>query len=104
MSSRALLKVVVQFERIAKNRPEEDRAADVPHFLSFKSLKPFVDRHLGDLQSIIVKYRARNGNVVAVSVVPLSHRSPEQYESINLTYHRDTIAETGASNVSHRRW
>lgn len=35
---------------VAKNRSEEDRAAEVPHFLSFKSLKPYVDRHLGDLQ------------------------------------------------------
>ncbi len=46
---------------VAKNRPAEDAAADVPHFLSFKSLKPFVDKHLGDLQSIIVKYRTERG-------------------------------------------
>lgn len=46
---------------VAKNRSAEDAAADVPHFLSFKSLKPFVDKHLGDLQSIVVKYRTEKG-------------------------------------------
>ena len=40
---------------VAKNRSQEDRAADIPHFLSFKSLRPIVERHLGDLQSIVVK-------------------------------------------------
>lgn len=42
---------------VAKNRTAEEDSAEVPHFLSFKSLKPFVDMHLGDLQSIILKYR-----------------------------------------------
>ena len=42
---------------VSKNRPAEDAAADVPQFLSFKSLKPFVDKHLGDLQSIVVSNR-----------------------------------------------
>jgi len=46
---------------VAKNRSVEDAAADVPHFMSFKSLKPFVDKHLGDLQSIIIKYRTERG-------------------------------------------
>ena len=46
---------------VSKNRPAEDAAAEVPQFLSFKSLKPFVDKHLGDLQSIIVKYRTERG-------------------------------------------
>lgn len=46
---------------VAKNRPPEDVAAEIPQFLSFKSLKPFVDKHLGDLQSIIVKYRTERG-------------------------------------------
>lgn len=48
---------------VANNRSEEDAAADVPHFLSFKTLKPFVDKHLGDLQSIVVKYRTEKGGV-----------------------------------------
>jgi hypothetical protein len=42
---------------VAKNRSAEDAAAEIPQFLSFKSLKPFVYKHLGCLQSIVVKYR-----------------------------------------------
>lgn len=45
---------------IAQNRQKED-AADVPHFLSFKSLKPFIDKNLGDLQEITLKYRTPRG-------------------------------------------
>jgi hypothetical protein len=45
----------------------------VPQFLSFKSLKPFVDRHLGDLQSIIIKYRTERGNIahgIKAEIIP----------------------------------
>ena len=59
---------------IAKNRPAEDAAAEVPHFLSFKSLKPFVDKHLGDLQPIIVKYRTERGNFahgIKAEIIPM---------------------------------
>lgn len=58
---------------VAKNRSDEDAAAEVPHFLSFKSLKPFVDRHLGDLQSIIVKYRTERGSLahgIKAEIIP----------------------------------
>ena len=58
---------------VAKNRPAEDAAADVPHFLSFKSLKPFVDKHLGALQSIIVKYRTERGAIahgIKAEIIP----------------------------------
>lgn len=58
---------------VAKNRPAEDAAADVPQFLSFKSLKPFVNKHLGDLQSIIVKYRTERGNLahgIKADIIP----------------------------------
>ena len=41
---------------VAKHGP-----AELPHFLSFKSLKPFVDKHLGDMQSITMKYRTERG-------------------------------------------
>ncbi len=41
---------------VAKHGP-----AELPHFLSFKSLEPFVDKHLGDLQSITMKYRTERG-------------------------------------------
>ena len=58
---------------VAKNRPTEDAAAEIPHFLSFKSLKPYVDKHLGDLQSIIVKYRTERGNIahgIKAEIIP----------------------------------
>ena len=43
---------------VAKHGP-----AELPHFLSFKSLKPFIDKHLGALQSITMKYRTERGNL-----------------------------------------
>lgn len=58
---------------VAKNRSAEDRAADVPHFLGFKSLKPFIEKHLGDLQSIVVKYRTTGGTValgIRAEIIP----------------------------------
>lgn len=58
---------------VAKNRSAEDVAADVPHFLSFRSLKPFVERHLGNLQSIIVKYRTERGSLahgIKAEIIP----------------------------------
>lgn len=58
---------------VAKNRPAEDSAADVPQFLSFKNIKPFVDRHLGSLQSVVVKYRTERGNLahgIKAEIIP----------------------------------
>jgi len=58
---------------VAKNRTAEEESAEVPHFLSFKSLKPFVDRHLGDLQSIILKYRTASGGTahgIRAEIIP----------------------------------
>ncbi len=58
---------------VAKNRPDADASAEVPHFLSFKGLKPFVDRHLGDLQSIILKYRTATGGTahgIKAEIIP----------------------------------
>jgi hypothetical protein len=46
---------------VANNPIEDEGAADIPHFLSFKSIKPFIAKHLGDLQSIVVKYRTERG-------------------------------------------
>ncbi len=57
---------------VAKNRPL-DQPADLPHFLSFEALKPFIDKHLGDLQSITVKYRTKSGNVahgIKAEIIP----------------------------------
>ena len=53
---------------VAKHGP-----ADLPHFLSFKTLKPFVDKHLGELQSITVKYRTARGALafgVRAEIIP----------------------------------
>jgi len=58
---------------VAKNRTNADASAEVPHFLSFKGLKPFVDRHLGDLQSIILKYRTATGGTahgIRAEIIP----------------------------------
>ena len=46
---------------VSKNRSPDEIAADVPLFLAFKSLKPYVEKHLGDLQSITVTYRTERG-------------------------------------------
>jgi hypothetical protein len=51
----------------------EDTAADVPLFLSFESLKPFADKHLGDLQTLIVKYRTEGSRVahgIRAEIIP----------------------------------
>ena len=48
---------------VAKHGP-----ADLPHFLSFKSLKPFVDKNFTDLQSITMKYRTERG-ALAVGIL-----------------------------------
>jgi hypothetical protein len=45
---------------VAKNKPQ-GQSADVPHFLAFETLKPFVERHLGSLQSVVVKYKTEKG-------------------------------------------
>lgn len=58
---------------VAQNRTTEEDSAEVPHFLSFKSLKPFVDRHLGDLRSIILKYRTATGGTahgIRAEIIP----------------------------------
>lgn len=41
--------------------------------LAFKALKPFVDRHLGDLQSITVEYRTKRGQIargIRAEIIP----------------------------------
>lgn len=44
---------------IAKNAPSEvlELTADIPHFLSQKSLIPVIDKHLGHLQNIVLKFK-----------------------------------------------
>jgi P63C domain-containing protein len=58
---------------VSANRSAEDLAADIPQFLAFKSIKPFVDKHLGDLQSITVTYRTERGAIargIRAEIIP----------------------------------
>ena len=58
---------------VSKNRSAEEVAADVPLFLAFQALKPFIDKHLGDLQSITVAYRTESGNIargIKAEIIP----------------------------------
>ena len=58
---------------VSKNRPAEDVAADVPQFLSFKSIKPYVEKHLGELQSVVVNYRTERGSLargIKADIIP----------------------------------
>lgn len=59
---------------ISKNKEEpEGDTAEIPHFLAFKSLRPHVNKHLGDLQSIAVKYRTERGaiaNGIKAEIIP----------------------------------
>ncbi len=58
---------------VSKNRSDEDLAADTPQFLAFKTIKPFVERHLGDLQSITVDYRTKRGQMargIRAEIIP----------------------------------
>jgi hypothetical protein len=60
--------------RLAKNKPlQEDPSADLPHFLGFKNLQPFIPKHLGDLQSIVVRYRTERGSLahgIKAEIIP----------------------------------
>lgn len=48
---------------IAKNSPSDTSLvpAEVPHFLAQKSLIPFINKHLGHLQNIVLKYKTEKG-------------------------------------------
>lgn len=58
---------------VAQNRAKDGPAADMPQFLAFKALEPFIIKHLGDLQSVTLKYRTENGNLahgVRADIIP----------------------------------
>jgi hypothetical protein len=58
---------------VSQNRSDEALAADIPQFLAFKTLEPYVNRHLGDLQSITVEYRTKTGNLargIRAEIIP----------------------------------
>jgi P63C domain len=58
---------------VAQNQAKKQSSADIPHFLAFKSLEPFIYKHLGDLQSISVKYRTEKGSLahgIKAEIIP----------------------------------
>ena len=58
---------------VSANRTPAEVAADIPQFLAFKALKPFIDRHLGDLQSVTVAYRTERGAIargIKAEIIP----------------------------------
>lgn len=58
---------------VSKNKSKDVASADIPHFLAFKALEPFVRKHLGDLQSISLKYRTEKGNLahgIKAEIIP----------------------------------
>ncbi len=58
---------------VSANRTEEDVAADIPQFLAFEAIKPFVSKHLGDLQFITVSYRTERGQIargIKAEIIP----------------------------------
>mgnify|MGYP000979724523 CR=1 FL=1 len=59
---------------IAKNAPIDGDAAvpaEVPHFLAQKTLIPFINKHLGHLQNIVLKYRTEKGAAVQTAAMAL---------------------------------
>ena len=45
----------------------------MPQFLAFKNLEPFVFKHLGDLQSVTLKYRTERGHLahgIRADIIP----------------------------------
>ncbi|ATQ77872.1 hypothetical protein CR152_27745 [Massilia violaceinigra] len=48
---------------IANNSPSDHSLypAEVPHFLAQKTLIPFINKHLGHLQNIVLKYKTEKG-------------------------------------------
>jgi P63C domain-containing protein len=58
---------------VAQNQAKKQSSADIPHFLAFKSLEPFIQKHLGDLQSITVRYRTQKGSLahgIKAEIIP----------------------------------
>jgi hypothetical protein len=60
---------------VANNMPDniEIDSAVVPHFLAQKSLIPFVNKHLGHLQNIVLKYKTERGTLahgIKAEIIP----------------------------------
>jgi hypothetical protein len=60
---------------VANNAPDisEMAPAVIPHFLAQKTLIPFVNKHLGHLQDIVLKYRTAKGTMahgIRAEIIP----------------------------------
>lgn len=60
---------------IAKNAPEDASIvpAEIPHFLAQKSLIPYINKHLGHLQNVVLKYRTEKGSAahgIRAEIIP----------------------------------
>jgi len=58
---------------VAQNQQKNETSAEIPHFLAFKSLEPFISKNLGDLQSITLKYRTHRGSLahgIKAEIIP----------------------------------
>jgi hypothetical protein len=54
-------------------KAKSEASAEIPHFLAFESLKPFIDKHLGNLQSIAIPYRTEKGTLakgIRAEIIP----------------------------------
>lgn len=81
---------------VSQNKPEQTSTAEIPHFLAFKSLTPFVNKHLGGLQEISVKYKTSRGNIalgIKAEIIPtICDIWLDADESINLGSRQKQIA------------
>jgi hypothetical protein len=60
---------------IAKNAPEDSSIvpAEIPHFLSQKKLTPYINKHLGHLQNVVLRYRTEKGSAahgIRAEIIP----------------------------------
>ncbi|MBD1871828.1 P63C domain-containing protein [Cyanobacteria bacterium FACHB-471] len=58
---------------LSTRRQPNEHGAQVPLSLAFKNLKPFIERHLGDLHNITLNYRTESGGVaygIKAEIIP----------------------------------
>jgi hypothetical protein len=56
-----------------RRKDGENRGARIPLYLAFKNIKPFVDKHLGDVHLTHIKYRTEKGSVahgISAELIP----------------------------------
>ena len=56
-----------------RRKTADAKGAQTPLYLAFKNIKPFVDKHLGDVHSAPLKYRTAKGNLahgIQADIIP----------------------------------